>query len=61
VISAAASAAPALRAADTGISVDSAADVAKASSDIILLEKDLQRQKRNKGAGDQQREHVAKV
>ncbi|MHA6312320.1 magnesium-translocating P-type ATPase [Pantoea sp. S-LA4] len=34
--------APALRAADTGISVDSAADVAKASSDIILLEKDLQ-------------------
>ncbi|MBN9931486.1 hypothetical protein HZD82_25275, partial [Pantoea agglomerans] len=30
------------RAADTGISVDSAADVAKASSDIILLEKDLQ-------------------
>ena len=34
--------APALRTADTGISVDSAADVAKASSDIILLEKDLQ-------------------
>jgi len=33
--------APALRAADVGISVDSAADIAKESSDIILLEKDL--------------------
>lgn len=33
--------APALRVADVGISVDSAADIAKESSDIILLEKDL--------------------
>ncbi|ELY4524733.1 magnesium-translocating P-type ATPase [Cronobacter turicensis] len=33
--------APALHDADVGISVDSAADIAKASSDIILLEKDL--------------------
>ncbi len=33
--------APALRAADVGISVDSAADIAKESSDIILLEKNL--------------------
>ncbi|MDI6955618.1 magnesium-translocating P-type ATPase [Pantoea sp. Pa-EAmG] len=33
--------APALRDADVGISVDSAADIAKESSDIILLEKDL--------------------
>jgi P-type Mg2+ transporter len=33
--------APALHAADVGISVDSAADVAKASADIILLEQDL--------------------
>lgn len=33
--------APALRAADVGISVDSAADIARESSDIILLEKDL--------------------
>ncbi|MTH46132.1 magnesium-translocating P-type ATPase [Intestinirhabdus alba] len=33
--------APALRDADVGISVDGAADIAKASSDIILLEKDL--------------------
>lgn len=33
--------APALRAADVGISVDSAADIAKESSDIILLEKSL--------------------
>ncbi len=33
--------APALRAADIGISVDSAADIAKESSDIILLEKSL--------------------
>ncbi|MFA6410939.1 MAG: magnesium-translocating P-type ATPase [Candidatus Buchananbacteria bacterium] len=32
---------PALRAADVGISVDSAADIAKESSDIILLEKNL--------------------
>ena len=32
---------PALREADVGISVDSAADIAKESSDIILLEKDL--------------------
>ncbi|MDI5424752.1 hypothetical protein MJM99_30680, partial [Salmonella enterica subsp. enterica serovar Kentucky] len=32
---------PALRDADVGISVDSAADIAKESSDIILLEKDL--------------------
>jgi Mg2+-importing ATPase len=33
--------APALRAADVGISVDSAVDVAKESADIILLEKNL--------------------
>lgn len=33
--------APALRAADVGISVDSAVDIAKESADIILLEKDL--------------------
>jgi Mg2+-importing ATPase len=33
--------APALRAADIGISVDSAVDVAKESADIILLEKNL--------------------
>jgi len=33
--------APALRTADVGISVDSAADIAKESSDIILLEKSL--------------------
>jgi len=33
--------APALKAADVGISVDSAADIAKESSDIILLEKSL--------------------
>ncbi|MFA6255111.1 MAG: magnesium-translocating P-type ATPase [Patescibacteria group bacterium] len=33
--------APALRAADVGISVDTAADIAKESSDIILLEKNL--------------------
>jgi Mg2+-importing ATPase len=33
--------APALRAADVGISVDSAVDVAKASADLILLEKSL--------------------
>ncbi|ELY4665148.1 magnesium-translocating P-type ATPase [Cronobacter muytjensii] len=33
--------APALRDADVGISVDSAADIAKESSDLILLEKDL--------------------
>lgn len=33
--------APALRDADVGISVDSAADIAKESSDIILLDKDL--------------------
>lgn len=32
---------PALQAADVGISVDSAADIAKESADIILLEKDL--------------------
>ena len=32
---------PSLKAADVGISVDTAADVAKESSDIILLEKDL--------------------
>jgi len=32
---------PALHAADVGISVDTAADIAKESSDIILLEKDL--------------------
>lgn len=33
--------APALRAADAGISVDTAADIAKESADIILLEKSL--------------------
>ena len=33
--------APALHAADVGISVDSAADVAKAAAEIILLERDL--------------------
>ena len=33
--------APALHAADVGISVDSAADVAKAAADIILVEQDL--------------------
>ncbi len=33
--------APALRAADVGISVDTAVDIAKAAADIILLEKDL--------------------
>lgn len=33
--------APALRAADAGISVDTAADIAKESADIILLEKNL--------------------
>ncbi len=33
--------APALKAADVGISVDSAVDIAKESSDIILLENDL--------------------
>ncbi len=33
--------APALRAADVGISVDSAVDVAKESADIVLLEKSL--------------------
>ncbi len=33
--------APALHAADVGISVDSAADVAKAAADIVLLERDL--------------------
>jgi Mg2+-importing ATPase len=32
---------PALRAADIGISVDTAADIAKESADLILLEKDL--------------------
>jgi Mg2+-importing ATPase len=32
---------PALRAADVGISVDSATDIAKESADLILLEKDL--------------------
>jgi Mg2+-importing ATPase len=32
---------PALKAADVGISVDTAADIAKESADIILLEKDL--------------------
>ena len=32
---------PALRAADVGISVDNAVDIAKESADIILLEKDL--------------------
>lgn len=34
--------APALRAADVGISVDTAVDIAKESADAILLEKDLQ-------------------
>lgn len=34
--------APALHAADVGISVDTAADAAKAAADIVLLEKDLQ-------------------
>jgi Mg2+-importing ATPase len=34
--------APALKAADVGISVDSAVDIAKETSDIILLDKDLQ-------------------
>ena len=33
--------APALKAADVGISVDSAVDIAKESSDIILLENSL--------------------
>jgi Mg2+-importing ATPase len=33
--------APAMRASDVGISVDSAADIAKESADIILLEKSL--------------------
>lgn len=33
--------APALRAADVGISVDSAVDVAKAAAEIVLLDKDL--------------------
>jgi Mg2+-importing ATPase len=33
--------APALRAADVGISVDSAVDIAKESADVILLEKSL--------------------
>src|SRR6202043_46036 len=33
--------APALRAADVGISVDTAVDIAKESADAILLEKDL--------------------
>jgi Mg2+-importing ATPase len=33
--------APALHAADVGISVDSAADVAKAAADVILLDQDL--------------------
>ena len=33
--------APALRAADVGISVDNAVDIAKESADMILLEKDL--------------------
>ncbi len=34
--------APALRAADVGISVDSAVDIARASADCVLLEKDLE-------------------
>ena len=33
--------APALRAADVGISVDTAVDIAKESADVILLEKNL--------------------
>ena len=33
--------APALRAADVGVSVDTAVDIAKESADVILLEKDL--------------------
>jgi len=33
--------APALRAADVGVSVDNAVDIAKESADLILLEKDL--------------------
>ncbi|WZU03183.1 hypothetical protein MGH68_14995 [Erysipelothrix sp. D19-032] len=33
--------APAMKAADIGISVDTAVDIAKESSDVILLEKDL--------------------
>ena len=33
--------APALRAADVGVSVDTAADIARESADVILLEKDL--------------------
>jgi Mg2+-importing ATPase len=33
--------APAMRAADVGISVDTAADIARESADVILLEKDL--------------------
>jgi Mg2+-importing ATPase len=33
--------APALRAADVGVSVDTATDIAKESADVILLEKDL--------------------
>jgi len=33
--------APALRAADVGISVDTAVDIAKESADMILLEKSL--------------------
>jgi P-type Mg2+ transporter len=33
--------APALRAADFGISVDTATDIAKESADLILLETDL--------------------
>ena len=33
--------APALHAADVGLSVDSAVDVAKEAADIVLLEKDL--------------------
>ena len=33
--------APALHAADVGISVDGAADVARAAADLILLEHDL--------------------
>ena len=33
--------APALHAADVGISVDSAADVAKEAADLMLLERDL--------------------